>query len=106
MSAQLKRLGERVVRLRTGRSVGYTLAHPAFGAGDRLPVWAVDARGDRSWTRDVRPLAAGRFAVETRAGGSSLWLGDGGNGLYADLPWFLQDLRPQGSSEARGVGAR
>ena len=96
VSARLQELGDRVVRLRSGRSVRYALARPAFGSDDRIPVWTVDSCGSNTWTLDVRPISSGRFALETASGTSRLWLGDRADGYYEGLPWFLSDLRPQG----------
>ncbi len=96
VSARLRALGDRVVRVRQGRSFSYVLARSAFGSDDRIPVWTVDPYGNSTWTLDLRPLAAGRFALELAPGTSRLWMGDSGAGQYDDLPWFLSDLRPQG----------
>lgn len=96
VSARLRSLGDRVVRIPSGRTVRYALARPAFGSDDLIPVWTVDPYGNTTRTLNLRPLAKGRFAVELAPGMSRLWLGDAGNGQYDDLPWFLSDMRPQG----------
>ena len=98
VSTALGALGPRVVRLRSGRSVRYALARDAFDAGDRIPVHVVDGDGTSRPLLDVRPLAHGGFAVEPRTdeGGDRPWLGDSGDGVFRDLPWFMYDARPQG----------
>ncbi len=96
VSRQLRAMDERLIRLKQGRSVHYALTRNAFGGNDRLPLYAIDPHGNTVAVACVRPLAHGGFFVEPLAGMSPLLLGQAGNGLYDDLPYFLDDLRPQG----------
>lgn len=106
VSTALGALGTSVVRLRAGRTVRYALVRDAFDAGDRLPVRTVDRDGVSHPLLDVRPLAHGGFAVEVPPAETFRgWLGDSGDGLCRDLPWFLYDVRPQGFV-GRGIAAR
>lgn len=109
VSRQLRKLGRRVVAIRSGRTPRYVLTRNAFGAGDRLPLAVVDAHGDAAVVAHIRPLVTGGFHVEPTPGMPSLLLGDRGDGLYDDLPYFLQDMGPQGflgRQIARAISAR
>jgi hypothetical protein len=56
----------------------------------------VDASGNITKAAYIRPLVNGGFFVEALPGTPELLLGESGNGLYDDLPYFLQDMGPQG----------
>ena len=96
VSRQLRRLGQRIVAVRSGRTPKYILTRNAFGSSDRLPLAMVDANGDAVLVAHIRPLVTGGFYVEPCAVVSALLLGDRGDGLFDDLPYFLQDMGPQG----------
>lgn len=96
VSRQIRGMGNSVIRFRRGGSLKYAVTRNAFGGDDRLPLAAVDAHGNTVLTAFIRPLAHGGFYIEPQPGMSRLLLGEGGAGLYDDLPYFLEDLRPQG----------
>lgn len=96
VSRQIQRLGERVVKLPNGRNPKYALTCSAFGANDNIPVLEMDRFGNYIVAADIRPLVTGGFFVNLREGGSPLLLGCNGTGIFDDLPYYLQDLRPQG----------
>lgn len=96
VSRQLKRLKDRVVAVRSGRTPRYILTGNAFGGGDRLALNETDIHGDSLPVAYLRPLVTGQFYVEATAEMSVLLLGDDGSGLYDDLPYFLYDMGPQG----------
>lgn len=98
VSRRLHTLRDRVVSMGKGRNTRYALVKNAFGAGDRIPLYAVDPHGNSALIAIIRPLAHGGYLVERieGAGMPSVLLGEKGNGLYDDLPFFLDDLRPQG----------
>jgi len=93
---ELTKLGDSVVKIASGRRPQYALTTRAFASGDRINVWEVDAYGKHSCVAVLRPLCVGGFFVEKFVGGSNLLLGEAGNGLYDDLPFFLRDMAPQG----------
>ena len=96
VSRQLKEMGDSVVRFRKGRTLIYIVTRNAFGGNDKLPLSIVDAHGNTVLAAYIRPLINGGFFVEPVTGMPQLLLGDRGNGLYDDLPYFLLDLCPQG----------
>ncbi len=96
VSRQLNSMGGRVIKLRDGRGFRYYLTSNAFGADDRLPLYMVDPHGNNAIVAYVRPLASGGFFLQPCTGMPSVLLGDKRNGLFDDLPYFLDDLRPQG----------
>lgn len=92
----LNRMGESVVPLQKGRSVKYAATCNAFGSSDKLPIGLIDEHGSTDLVAYLRPLIHGGFFVEPVKEISPLLLGEGQNGLYDDLPYFLYDVRPQG----------
>lgn len=56
----------------------------------------MDAHGNSTLVAYIRPLAHGGFFVAAETGMPSILLGKNGDGLYDDLPYFLDDLGPQG----------
>ncbi|ORU90369.1 MAG: hypothetical protein A6F71_05215 [Cycloclasticus sp. symbiont of Poecilosclerida sp. M] len=93
---ELKKLGDRVVKIASGRSPKYALTINSFGVGDRINLWEVDGHGKHTCIAVIRPLSVGGFFVQKRISGSKLLLGEAKNGLYDDLPFFLRDMAPQG----------
>lgn len=93
---RLGKLGNRIVKIENGRSPKYALTTNAFGVGDSILIWEVDSFGKHACIAELRPLAVGGYFVESRIGMPKVFLGDAGNGLYSDLPYFLRDMAPQG----------
>ncbi len=96
VSRELRGMGDSVVKLPGGRSPRYAMTRNAFGGDDKLPLFMIDAHGNNTAVANLRPLAHGGFFVEPMTGMPPVLLGERGDGLYDDLPYFLQDLRPQG----------
>lgn len=96
VARQLRELGRVIVRITRGRTILYGLTHNAFGAANVIPLHRVDAYGSHVRIANVSPLAHGGFYVAPVTGTPSVLLGERGDGLYDDLPYFLDDLRPQG----------
>ena len=96
VSRQIRSMQNSVIKLPSGRSPRYAVTRNAFGGGDNLPLFMVDAHGNNTSVADVRPLAHGGFFVQPRTGMPQVLLGEAKNGLYDDLPYFLDDMRPQG----------
>ena len=96
VSRQIRALGNSVIRYRHDGSLRYVMTRNAFGGDDSLPLATVDPHGNTVLVAFVRPLAHGGFYMQPAPGMSPLLLGESGIGLYDDLPYFLEDLRPQG----------
>jgi len=96
VSRQIQNMGDSVIKLKYGRTYHYMVASNAFGGGDSLPLVIVDMNGSTDIVAVIRPLAHGGFFVSGAQGISPLLLGETGNGLYDDLPYFLADSAPQG----------
>ena len=69
------------------RARRYLLPRNIPGAGRELSVMRVDARGQVTPFGRIVPLPGGRFWVDEA---------DGVSELHDGLPWFLDDMRPQG----------
>jgi len=80
----------------SGRATRYAMATNAFDVGDRLPLYAIDPHGNSVQIASIRPLAHGGYYVERTTGTPAILLGNRGDGVFDDLPYFLEDLRPQG----------
>ncbi len=96
VARQIRGMGDAVIKLRSGRSLRYAATCNAFGGNNKLPLSMIDARGNTVLVAYVRPLIDGGFFIEPATAMPSLLLGEKGNGLYDDLPYFLFDLGPQG----------
>ena len=96
VSRQLRALGGRVIKLPRSRSPIYAITRNAFGSDDNIPLFMVDRIGNTVPVAIVRPLAHGGFYVQPTTAFPVVLAGENKDGLYDDLPYFLQDLRPQG----------
>ncbi len=96
VARHIRKMGDDVIKLRNGRSLTYAATCNAFGGSNKLPLSMVDAHGNTVLVAYVRPLTNGGFFLEPATGMPSRLLGEKGNGLYDDLPYFLYDVAPQG----------
>ncbi len=96
VSRKLRAMGDAIIKLQNGRSPKYALTGSAFGGNSKLPLAMVDADGETVLIATIYPLAHGGYFVEPEIGMPTVLLGEKGNGLYDDLPYFLYDLCPQG----------
>lgn len=96
VSRQLCVLGQDVVKMANGRQPQYALTTTAFGDSTELPVILVDLYGNHTVVGYLRPLAVGGYYMELRTGGSSLFCAGSTSGLFDSLPYYLQDLKPDG----------
>ncbi len=96
VARKLKALGDDIVRLQDGRSPRYAITRNAFGADNNLALVMVDAYENTVIAARIRPLTPKGFCIEPATGMPHAFLGEKGDGLYDDLPYFLQDLCPQG----------
>ncbi|MDQ2068997.1 type II toxin-antitoxin system HipA family toxin YjjJ [Natronospira bacteriovora] len=95
LSRRLRRAGAAVLRSGAGPRTRYAARRGYAGAGSAQPLYAVDEAGRVTHLATLHGVAPNGFYLE--AGDQSAWLlGEDGRGAYDDLPYFLQDLRPQG----------
>jgi hypothetical protein len=88
--------GGAIHRLGSGRSTRYALSRniPALGSG--WPLYEVDSEGRVHLAGNLYCLEARQWYFEQDKPWESLRWNEFSDGLYPDLPWFLDDLRPQG----------
>ncbi len=87
VSRLINSLGSRVLRLGRGRATLYAHARDIKGYGYEFPVYRVTETGD------IVPLGN----LLTLQGSEYWWAPVEGRGeLFDHLPWFIQDMRPDG----------
>ena len=92
ISRLLKIAGRRVYRLGKGRNSRYSLLDHLFTI---QPLYRIDPAGIPEQIAEFAPLIRARYAIKARH--LEAWLaGLDGTGLFDSLPYFLDDLRPQG----------
>ena len=95
VSRALATAGERVVRIGQARRTRYAATRQVRGLGDRWPLYRIDADGRPQAFGQLIALHGDGSVVETAQ--PTDWLRDEfGEGLFPGLPWFLDDMRPQG----------
>lgn len=87
LARALQRLSGRVLRFGRGRATRYALPRPIRELAD-IPVHRVDAQGRIRTIGHLFPVQPEGLWYEDREGGHGE--------LFAGLPWFLADMRPQG----------
>jgi len=95
VSRTLNKLGDKVIKINKQRPPKYFLSREAFGAGNKIALIGVDAMRNNTLLGYLRPLGGGGFYVEGNNETPAPLLGCN-KGFYSDLPYFLDDLRPQG----------
>jgi hypothetical protein len=83
-------------RLGSGRATRYALSRkiPAFGSA--WPLYEIDLEGQAHSVGYLHCLEARQWYLKQDNPWESLRWDEFTDGLYPDLPWFLDDLRPQG----------
>ena len=76
-----------VQKVGAARSQRYVLPRTVPGVGREVPVMRVNAQGQATPFARMVPLEGGAFWVDEA---------DGVSALHGGLPWFLDDMRPQG----------
>ena len=98
LSRKLRSLGTRICRIGKGRSTRYTLADQ-FPTGERqVPLYSINHKGraeEIARLHAIRNAGHSGYWVETDA--CRPWLlGIHPQGVFDDIPYYLQDIRPQG----------
>lgn len=96
VSRGLAALGERVVKVGRTRAAQYGLSRGIGRFGSRWPVYRIDQDGRASEVGVLHSLQQGHWYFETDQDTDSLRFGEFARGIFPDLPWFLDDQRPQG----------
>ena len=79
-----------VQKVGAARSQRYVLPRTVSGVGRSVPIVRIDAQGRASAFGQLVPLEGGAVGVDEA---------DGLSKRYDGLPWFLDDMRPQGFME-------
>lgn len=96
ISRGLGQLGRDVLRFGRTRGARYALSEPVTGLGSHWPLYRIDASGQASQLGELHSLAGGHWYLDSPERRPALMHGEFSDGLYPDLPWFLEDQRPQG----------
>lgn len=98
ISRALTQLNANVVKIGRGSSAAYGLAAPINEAGSSWPLYSINESGEPTEVGRLHSLAGRAWFLDQRT--ESTWetlTGDDfKQGVFPDLPWFLEDARPQG----------
>ncbi|WP_091800411.1 type II toxin-antitoxin system HipA family toxin YjjJ [Lysobacter sp. yr284] len=95
VSRALADLGTKLVRIGRARATRYALARPIGRADHAWPLHRITHNGQPDLLGTLLSLHGGWLLQASRP--LPLYQhGEFAEGLYPDLPWFLDDLRPQG----------
>jgi hypothetical protein len=87
---------ERVLRIGQGRATRYGLRRSVRGLGSAWPLYTVGPKATVRLEGRLHALEPKGWCVEQDEPWETLRGAEFPAGLYPALPWFLQDLRPQG----------
>lgn len=95
VSRLLTQAGDRVVRIGQARRSRYAATRQMRGLGDRWPLYRIDAQGQAQDLGELLALYNEGSLLQSKS--LPAWLrGEFAEGLFPGLPWFLDDMRPQG----------
>lgn len=95
VSRLLAASGSRIVRIGKARASRYAWAHDVGRMGNAWPVHRIDGHGRASTIGTLQAIHGGGFVFAPGHPVPGL-MHDFADGLFPDLPWFLDDQRPQG----------
>ena len=93
---KIRSLGDRIIKYDKKRPPLYFAVTEAFGSANKILLAAVDPHGNTNPWGVLRPLAHGGFFLQPTANTPKVLAGAKSDGMYDDLPYFLDDMRPQG----------
>ena len=97
LSRMLARLPAGAIhRLGRARSTRYAMTREIAGLGCEWPLYEIGTDGRAGVVGHLHALHAGQWCLAQDKPWGSLRGDEFRDGLYPDLPWFLDDLRPQG----------
>lgn len=95
MSRLLGRAESRIIRIGRARASHYALTRNIFDVGTSIPIYEIDEKGRAIHIADIKGVAPDQYFIDSAD--THFWLqGEQGNSLYGGLPYFLDDMRPQG----------
>jgi DNA-binding transcriptional ArsR family regulator len=97
--AELEKSGPgQLVRIGEGRAARYGLANPIVDLGFEWPLYLITEDGSPDQLGRLQYLAGGAWHLEKSEHriNAALCAEDFRAGIFPGLPWFLDDLRPQG----------
>ncbi len=96
ISRCLRKLGNNLLLLPNSSPKKYALPDVVFDTDVPFGLVEMDEHGKESFLGYVHAINGGKFFVRLNSTASRLYLGTKKNGLFDALPYFLDDLRPQG----------
>ncbi|HEX7669653.1 MAG TPA: HipA domain-containing protein, partial [Polyangiaceae bacterium] len=96
LSRGIHALGQRVRRIGRGRATKYALARAVSTFGSEWPAHRIEENGRARAVGRLHAIAPTGWWYETTQPAPALVPAGGDAGVFRDLPWFLDDLRPQG----------
>ncbi len=88
--------GDDIVRIGAARSTRYALRHRLGSLGAAWPLYRIDERGAVHEVGRLHALEPASWWFESALPRPAWLFGEFAAGLFPGLPWFLDDLRPQG----------
>jgi DNA-binding transcriptional ArsR family regulator len=88
--------GDRIVRIGRARATRYGLRRDVRGLGSEWPLYRICYDGRAELVGQLHALAGGNWYLQQSPAWETLRGSEFDDGVYPDLPWFLQDLRPRG----------
>lgn len=85
-----------LVRMGRARATRYGLRRDIRGLGSTWPLYRIAENGRASLVAHLHALARGEWFLADVEDTGTLRGNVFADGVYPDLPWFLQDLRPRG----------
>lgn len=95
LSRVLRQAGDQVVAIGQARARRYAASRDVHGLGSHWPLYRIDAQGRAHRLGTLHALQ--RDQCHLAAQSMPDWVcGEFADGLFPGLPWFLDDMRPQG----------
>ena len=91
LSRMVAQLGISILRFGKARQTQYALRRK-IGAHDKFPLFHVSATGNLEQWGTLHPVMPESYLIETLANHA----GESKMDFHQGLPWYLQDMRPQG----------
>ena len=108
ISRALTTLGPRLRRIGRARATRYALVRNLGRDGHAWPLYRINAEGRPDTLGRLSALSGSAMLFEPEGARPALTQSDFRDGFYPDVPWFLDDQRPQGflgRAFARSVAA-